>query len=163
MTPRCTVLGAARVTDGSDMERGVFEAVYVVTDWLDGPRSGITSCEGRPHSFEMVFDEVRDEFQHNEFDLVPVGDDTLRLALEQHEMWKRWQRAFQAGEVSLTSHPALPADRAAFDELGALVSARIKGAKDKVFRMRAEFRAVEGAVRKDEPLEVRWSNPPRTP
>lgn len=90
------------------------EPVFTVTDWYDGPRRGVALFDGRPHAFESLFDDDR-------FRLWPIDDAVLALALEDWAIWRRWEKAFHAGEAPHGSHPALPADRARHEALTGLL------------------------------------------
>lgn len=101
-----------------------FERVYTMTDYYDGPRGGIASFRGRPHVYESMFADARDAYS-DVFELRPVDDETFRLALEDWEMWLRWEDAFARGATSIETHPALPVDRARHDELAPLLASRL--------------------------------------
>jgi hypothetical protein len=92
-----------------------WEKVYTVPDWYDGPRRGVANFEGRPHLFESEFADLEDA--EDVFRLSPLDDETLKLALEDWQIWLRWERAFHAKETSQKTHPALPEDRRRWEEL----------------------------------------------
>src|SRR5579864_4499561 len=97
-----------------------FENVNVVHDYWDGPRTGVADYGGRPHWFENIFDKEKDDYT-NLFWLTPLSDNALRLAQQQAEMFLRWRQAFARGEVDLSTHPALPGDREAYERLAAAI------------------------------------------
>jgi hypothetical protein len=143
---------------GSDT---VFEVVYTLTDWYDGPRRGITDHHGQPHLFES---EWRDgeNLDADTFLLMPIDPDTFSLALEDWVIWCRWETAFHQGKATRDTHPALPEDRSRHEELERLLEGRLVVDPARAVRKRAEFR-----VRGDPdwsgygwpPLEVRWEDP----
>jgi hypothetical protein len=96
-----------------------WDKVYTVPDWYDGPRRGIANFEGEPHLFESEFADIEDA--DDVFVLSPVSDETFRLALEKWQIWRRWERAFHAGETPMDTHPALPEDRKRWEELQRLL------------------------------------------
>lgn len=133
-----------------------FERVYTVVDWYDGPLRGIADFRGAPHFYESVLDE---EYSEN-FWLSPVSPQILRAALEDWEIWLRWEAAFHEGRVQLTTHPALPEDRARHDELATLLAANLRINPSSALRARAEFQPTEREAWGDtQPprLRVRWS------
>src|SRR5579864_5985121 len=91
-----------------------FENVQVVHDYWDGPRTGIAEHGGRPHWFENIFDEQQDDYS-DLFWLTPLSDNAVRLAQQQAAIFLRWRQAFDKGEVDLSTHPALPDDREAYE------------------------------------------------
>jgi hypothetical protein len=66
-----------------------FERVYTMTDYYDGPRRGIADFDGRPHTYDAVFDYAQDDYAEP-YDLRPVDAETLQLALEAWQIWQRW-------------------------------------------------------------------------
>jgi len=101
------------------------EIVYTVTDYYDGPRGGIADFRGKPHVYSSVWDKAADDWS-NTFFLQQVDDETFRLALEDWAIWCRWERAFHAGETTLATHPALPAERTRHDELTTILTPRLQ-------------------------------------
>lgn len=93
-----------------------YERVFTVYDYYDGPRSGIADFLGKPHLYECVFDEKEGGYS-NLFRLTPIGEETFRLALEDWEIWQRWEHPFHAGEAAINTHPALPKDARRHAEL----------------------------------------------
>lgn len=51
----------------------MFERVYTVTVWYDGPRIGVADFEGRPHRFESTFADI-DSDAEDQFLLWPITD-----------------------------------------------------------------------------------------
>jgi hypothetical protein len=83
-----------------------YESVFTVTDYWDGPRKGIANYQGKPHLYECIFDEAREGYS-DLFQLTPIDSETLRLALEDWDIWQRWETAFRLGKVERSTHPAL--------------------------------------------------------
>jgi hypothetical protein len=99
-------------------------ALGQMADYHDGPRGGIADFDGRPHAYSSVFDHERGEYA-DAFDLVPVDDETLQLALESWAISMRWWRAYLAGEPVPSGPRALPTDRARHDEVVPVLRAQI--------------------------------------
>ena len=38
-----------------------FEEVFTVTEYYDGPRQGIANFTGKPHFYDCIFDEARQD------------------------------------------------------------------------------------------------------
>jgi hypothetical protein len=66
-----------------------YEYVFTVTEYFDGPRKGIANYQGNPHFYECIFDEVKDDYS-GVFQLTPLDSETLKLAMEDWEIWRRW-------------------------------------------------------------------------
>jgi hypothetical protein len=135
-----------------------FERVHTMTDYFDGPRRGIADYDGRPHLYESLFEEDRDGYG-DVYELRPVDDETLRLALEDWESWLRWETAFHAGQAALDTHPALPADRARHDAIAPVLEARLAALAGPVVRVTARFRPAPGHedAGRGRYLEVEWT------
>src|SRR5436190_1448915 len=107
----------------------MYEPVYTMPDWYDGPREGIADLDGRPHHFESQWDDLdRDadgNHQQDSFLLSPVDPQTLAWALEDWAIWLRWGKAFAQGATPRSTHPALPEDRARHEELKKLLEGRL--------------------------------------
>jgi hypothetical protein len=140
----------------------MFEPVYTVTDYYDGPRAGIADCGGAPHDYRSEWDEREEDFEET-YTLTPIDAETFVLALEAWSIWLGWEDSYHRGLASLDSHPALPRDRARHDELRELLATRLVANQGNSFRRRAEFRVVEGSQPRwpgvCAELEVRWSEP----
>jgi hypothetical protein len=135
-----------------------FEPVFTMTDYYDGPRGGIASFRGAPHVYASTWDDARDAWA-DVFELRAIDDETLRLALEDWEIWLRWEDAFYAGAADLATHPALPAVRARHDELAPILAARLAALPGPIVRACAVFRPAPGheTARRGRALEVEWT------
>ncbi len=87
----------------------MFEKVYTMTDYYDGPRRGVTSFQGKPHLYESRFSNI-DGKTEDSFFLMPITSDVFGLALEDQDIWLRWEKAFHQGLTSADTHPALAED-----------------------------------------------------
>ncbi len=134
-----------------------FERVYTMTDYYDGPRGGIADFEGRPCSYQARFDEATG--YSDVFQLRVVDDETLRLALEDWEIWKRWEDAFLAGQTAHDTHPALPADRERHRQIAAVLQQRLDALPGPIVEATGEFRTAPGKPHggRGRWLEVQWT------
>ena len=129
------------------------ERVHAVVDYFDGPRSGVADFDGRPHAFACDFDdELQDwsEFYH----LKPLTDEEFRLVMTDWQIWTRWLAAYNAGEVGLDTHPALPSDRSVHERIAPAVEAAltVDFASSRVL-----WPTFHGRLPPDGELEVTWS------
>src|SRR5688572_27222106 len=135
-----------------------YEKVYTVTDYYDGPRGGIADFEGRPHLYASEWDDGEDDYALT-FVLSPVDDKVFRLAIEDWEIWLRWETAFHEGRATQETHPALPEDRRRHGELEHLLSGRLVADPERSFRVHGDFRVTKdtsGRKRDPSSWEVRW-------
>lgn len=140
----------------------MFEVVYTLPDWYDGPRRGIADCNGVPYLFESEWNDPKD-MGADTFLLVPLHPDVFQLALEEWAIWRRWETAFHNGMTTNETHPALPDDRTRHKELRQLLEGRLIVDPSRAMRKKAEFR-----FRNDSswsgygwrPLEVKWDEAP---
>ena len=137
-----------------------FERVWTMTDYYDGVRGGIANFSGRPHLYESEWDERGDEYSST-FRLYPVSAEVFVAALEDWEIWLRWERAFHEGSVSEDSHPALPQDRPRHESLKLILERELQIPNSGYVRALGEFRPVRSRVEGERnlgmlPLQVRW-------
>lgn len=136
-----------------------YETVFTVTDYYDGPRGGVANYLGKPHLYECEFDGAQDDYS-DRYLLTPISEETFRLALEDWEIWKRWESAYHAGKADISSHPALPDDRARHEELRLILDKELVTDTHKAIVRIGKFEAVRGqdlprgVIR---PLRVKWS------
>jgi hypothetical protein len=123
-----------------------WQRVRTYSDWYDGPRSGIADFDGIPHFYHRQFDLDEDEYSDC-FELTPLEPSLLALLLESQEIWLRWQAAFELGQVDITSHPALPAERSRYHELKAMIDSGLAGKRSSSVVKRATFKIEPGEVR----------------
>lgn len=141
-----------------------FERVYTVNDFWDGPRAGFADFRGVPHVYRSVWREDLDDWDPDRrFELVPVRSEVLEQALEDWEIWRRWEEAYYAGQVPLSTHPALPADQARHAELAPIVEKSLMGGEGSrriavgEFRTRNGVLGGAGILTSRAILEVRWT------
>ena len=114
------------------------DIVHTVTDYYDGPRGGIANFHGRPHIYSSVWDEAADDWSDT-FLLLPIDDETFRLAMEDWAIWCRWERAFHAGQISHDTHPALPNERVRHDDLEIILTPRLTVDPKQAISVRGRF------------------------
>jgi hypothetical protein len=143
----------------------MFERVYTVVDYWDGPREGVADFQGRPHLFQAEWDKGADDDESvRTFLLRPISHKALEAALEDWTIWLRWEQAFHAGETTEQSHPALPEDRSRHEELEATFAAEVRGLEGPPLRAHGTFRPPLGVTptrRPSAPMEVEWSVLPK--
>lgn len=138
-----------------------YEIVFTVTDYYDGPVRGIANYQGRPHFFESTFDESKEEYS-DLYQLTPLEERTFLMAMEDWEIWRRRESALHAGKADVSSHPALPEDRARHEELAKTLDQELVTNPRRTRQQLGKFEVLgrpdlhKGVVR---PLQVKWSSP----
>jgi hypothetical protein len=131
----------------------MWERVYTVNEFWDGPRLGVADVGGLPHIYQSPFDSVLQDF--SDFFLVsPIDAELLDLVLEDWGIWTRWCTAFEAGVTTQETHPALAEERAEHEEITSLIGKRLAVNPTTSRRVTAEFRIVRPGW---SGLEVQWS------
>ena len=102
-----------------------FEEVFTVTDYYDGPRQGIANYKGKPHFYDCVFDEAREDYS-DRYRLTAIPNHVFDLAMEDWAIWERWQTTFHAEKTTEKSHPALPQDRTRHEEIRSVLDSALK-------------------------------------
>jgi hypothetical protein len=141
-----------------------FERVYTVNDFYDGPRAGVADFDGVPHAYRSLRDDDPGDSDRDErFELSPITSDDLASALEDWEIWRRWEDAFYTGLTTDKTHPALPDDRKRHEDLAPLVerALEIDPSHRRVvigqFRSQNGDRGGVGIPTSRSTLEVRWT------
>jgi hypothetical protein len=137
------------------------EIVHTVTDYYDGPRGGIADYQGKPHIYSSLWDKAADNWSDT-FLLQPVDEETFRLAMEHWAIWCRWERAFQAGQTTKATHPALPDERTRHNELAAILTPRLQVNPKQAIRAKGRFEAhtpAQRGITSSGELVVFWSSP----
>jgi isopentenyldiphosphate isomerase len=135
-----------------------FEAVYTVLEYYDGPRSGVADFKGKPHFYQYIFDDSRGRFS-DEFSICPIDQQTFQLALEDWNIWLRWEEAFHSGKTPHATHPALPEDRDRHSELTKLLADKLVLTPANTLKANGNFKVREKGKRPGELalLQVKWS------
>jgi hypothetical protein len=145
-----------------------FERVYTVTDYYDGPRGGVADFQGTPHVYRSLYlDSETWDPDENRFELTPISQGTLRLALESWAIWERGDLSVRRREIVAIDPTdpnwgAMPEDLARRDELALLLEPLLVIDSANRVLTRGEFRVCEtahelpwGVFRS---LEVRWTS-----
>ena len=141
-----------------DLKPG-YESVYTVVDYYDGPRKGIADYRGKPHLYECIFDESKDDYTDS-FRLAPVDPQIYQLAMEDWGIWQRWELGFHTGKVSMSTHPALPNERERHTELQAILQKALVVDPAKAVICIGHFEVLGSPVLPKgvhRPLQVKWA------
>jgi hypothetical protein len=147
-------------TNTEELKPG-YECVFTVTEYYDGPREGIANYRGIPHFYECIFDEVKDNYSEV-FRLTPLDSDTFQLAIEDWEVWQRWEFAYHDGKIGLDTHPASPNEANRHQELKLILDRVLVTEPTKAFSQVGQFEVLgtpnlpKGVMRL---LQVKWSSP----
>ena len=138
----------------------IYERVFTVSEYYDGPRQGVANFQGQPHFYDCCLGE---DGYTDDFRLTPITSPQLDLALEDWEIWRRWERAYHSGETTMASHPALPTDRARYEQLQSLLGHILRTESGLSITRRGSFKVVGGesappGVIRD--MEVCWCSLP---
>ena len=138
-----------------------YEFVHTVTDYYDGPISGIANYQGKPHFYEGTFDESKDEYS-DLFYLEPLSSETFQLAMEDWGIWERWEFAYHSGKADISTHPALPHDARRHAELKEILDKVLVIDQQRAIKRVGKFEALgetnlpKGVSR---PRQVKWTEP----
>lgn len=146
----------------------LFERVYTITDYYDGPRAGVADFHGAPHVYRSLYlDSETLNPDETRFELSPISQETLRLALESWVIWERWDIAVRRGEIAAvdptdSNWGAMPEELVRRDELDSLLETLLIVDTANRVLAQGDFRASEaahdlppGVLR---PLEVCWTS-----
>ncbi|HYX69796.1 MAG TPA: hypothetical protein VE825_11730 [Terriglobales bacterium] len=133
------------------------EAVHLIHGYQDGPRTGIADYQGHPHWFECIFDDEQDDYS-DRYWLTPLDSAIVELAKERFEIFFRWRKAFDSGQVDLSTHPALPQEAQRHRELDDAIQEGVAARSKQRFRVRGKFIPLSGPkrVKSSSRFQVRW-------
>ena len=131
------------------------EQVLTVGYYWDGPKTGVAKFNGEPHAYECIFDDRLDEWSSFYF-LYTIDPATLQLVMEKWQIWLRWEEAHHTGQTTISTHPALPADRPRFMELKGILNSKLEVSASSEFAAHAEFVRL-GPPGASGPWSVVWS------
>ena len=141
-----------------DLKDG-FELVFTVEDSYDGPRKGIANYQSKPHLYDCMFDEKKQNYS-DRYQLTPLDEKSFDLALEAWNIWRRWEMAFSQGETTLDTHPALPHEGERYSQLQKILEPLLVTDVRKAIVRTGYFEARQGpALPKGvtAPLQVKWA------
>jgi hypothetical protein len=130
-----------------------WERIFTITEYYDGPRQGVANFKGQPHFYDCIFDEGRSNYS-DLYRLTPLAPHILDLAREDWAIWERWESAFNAGNTTRETHPALPEDRVRYEEIRVALDPVLRTDNATCVIQAASFEEGIGC-----PLQVRWTNP----
>ncbi|HEY0427514.1 MAG TPA: hypothetical protein VGC76_06885 [Pyrinomonadaceae bacterium] len=125
-----------------------YEIVHTITDWYDGARAGIADLNGVPHYYENQWLEDEQNWSDVYF-LKSLDAETFALAIEDWEMWLRWEKAFKEGKTTQETHPVLPEEKQRHEELSQVLVERLIINPETDVRAKADF--LYG-----QPTKVKW-------
>ena len=143
----------------------MFERVYTMTDYHDGPREGVADFNGAPYKYRALFVPF-DERDFDAFELSPLTPAVFALEAEAWAIWCRFEAACvavpRASDVPKADWGALPDERARRRELSAAITAATAMALDPRVVCAGKFRARAAAAQlpvpfSQVPLEVEWT------
>lgn len=138
-----------------------YECVFTVTEYYDGPRKGIANYQGKPHFYECIFDEAKDDYSEL-FRLTPLDSEAFQVAMEDWEIWRKWEFAFHGGKTGIGTHPALPHEAERHAELKSILDKVLVTDPIKAISRIGHFEVLgtpdlpKGVIR---PLQVKWTSP----
>jgi hypothetical protein len=142
-----------------------YEPVFTVTDYWDGPRKGIANYQGEPHFYECIFDVAADDYSES-FLLTPLDPEFFQLAMEDWEIWQRWESAFHQGKADKDTHPALAPESSRHLELKQILDKALVTDPQRAFTRIGKLIVVgepnlpPGVSR---PLQVKWTESQKVP
>jgi len=140
----------------------IYEQVFTIADYYDGPRKGVANFQGKPHYYDCVLAErgASDDGYTDNFYLSPIAASALDLVIEDWTIWQQWERPFHEGRVTEESHPALPAEQKRHQELKSALDLLLQTDFGKAIVRKGEFRVAPGEMSPPGiicELEVRWT------
>jgi hypothetical protein len=111
--------------------------------------------------YECIFDEDANGFS-DLFRLTLIDSEILRLALEDWDIWRRWEAAFHLGLADRSTHPALPHESRRHEELKRILDKSLVTDPERAVTRIGEFKVLSnpalptGVLRQ---VQVTWTEP----
>lgn len=128
----------------------------MVWDIYDGVRTGLAKYKGKPHYFSSIFEE---EFTEK-FEISPVNEKFLELAVEQWKIYREWEFLYHSGKEVLEKHPGHGGINKLYDEIEVKLKKGLSGLKKlnsvfcPNFRVLPDQEHLPSGVLKE--IEVQW-------
>ena len=116
-----------------------FEPVLMIWDYYDGPRTGLTQFNGRPHYFKCLWDEFKNNYSEN-YELSPIDASFLNASSKNWEYYRKWELNFHNGLVSVETHPENRGLNLEYDKLEDYLKERVATIKSLPVTYTPEFR-----------------------
>ena len=142
------------VTTAATKPKPGYESVFTVSEYYDGPRGGLANFHGVPHIYECIFDQQKDEYS-DAYLLMPVGPELLMAAMTNWRIFLKWRAALDAGQTTVATHPALPEDKARYEDTRRALEQAIALAKPRALRVRGSFEVL-GEAHSVRDVHTRW-------
>lgn len=129
--------------------------VVTIEDYFDHPLEGVAFRSGKLVAYKILWDDEADDYSKY-YAVSPISEALLPLIEEKWATWVRWSDAFDAGEVTIDTHPVLPEDREQHESLTKRLEGLVQVDDSNFERLRAQFRTVQTRWTG---IEVRWLEP----
>ncbi len=130
--------------------------VVTIEDFWDRPRGGIAFKSGKLVAYKCLWDDREDDYS-DYYGVMPINEALLPQIEESWEIWIRWSNAFDAGETTTETHPALPQDRKRYAVLASMIKPQTEMNEAICEKLLAEFRSIQPGWTG---IEVRWHKSP---
>ena len=130
-----------------------YEKVHTVNDYWDGPLIGVADYKGKPHRFELIFDENEDDYS-TEYELQQISETEFKLIIQSWNLWIKWKNKKDRTKDEQNSHPVLPEDRKEYEKIVAKLKVLTETNKFPIFKVKGYFNRI-GPEHHD--FEVHWS------
>lgn len=116
----------------------IYERVYTMHDWWDGPKSGVADYQGVPYIFNRNFNDELDEY-NDYYLLSPITNEQCQLIIEGYEIWKRDRDADVDQQNSSNIYGTLPGDQERYIEIKSLTNYLFEPSRHSL-KVKASFR-----------------------
>jgi hypothetical protein len=134
----------------------MWNRVVTIEDFWDRPRGGFAFHDGDLVAYKSLWDNDADDY-YDQYGIAPIDENLLPLIEESWSIWIRWSNAFDAGETTRETHPALPEDRSRYYQLKSILDPHIKVDTENCKRLCAEFKSIQPGWNG---FVVRWFHAP---
>jgi hypothetical protein len=112
--------------------------------------------------FMNVFSTMQKRDYSELFWLTPLDAKTFQLAMEDWDIWQRWESAFHSGKTDHSTHPALPNEAERHSELKRILDGYLATEHDKRIKRDGGFDVLgepDGSMGVTRKFQVEWAEP----
>ena len=129
-----------------------YEKVHTVNDYWDGPVEGVADYQGKPHKFNLLFDENEDDYS-TDYELQKISTKEFDLIILSWSLWIKWKNKKDKTKEEIDSHPVLPKDKKEREIIEAQLKKLTESRDSTKFKVKGFFKRL-GSEHHD--FEVHW-------
>lgn len=130
------------IKEGYEVIHAMYDYEINIEFYRGSPIIGVADFNKEPYFYQCLFDETKNEWTTN-FILKPLDKEIFSLCIKGWEIKLRWGEAFRLKQTTIDTFPALPLDKARYEEIKEIVKMKLEKSSDKEFVANGVFKVCE--------------------